>query len=278
LKKLTDIKIDKQNRLVITGRARIRPSPEAPTVENGFKIRTKVGTRNDGQVIRLTDTEIAVSIECPKRVEAGISAVYKTVKLPAPKKPEPINIFVPLVKPPSASEKDGFNMGPDNIIKHIEIKDGALRFELSTVLRPGRFLGSHYLAVTFPNRTFILTIDRLKDGIRNARKNKRNRQLEKQGKESENEILSSKPSFSVNKTQFEESIANISPRDNQVDQLIDKESQQKEQESPDGNFFTRFVRGYVAPTKDELDMMMDENIKEAVTDFFGSQNSTDVSV
>ena len=43
---------------------------------------------------------------------------------------------------------------------------------MSAVLRPGRFLGNHYLAFTVPGRTFIITLDRLKNGIRVARRNK----------------------------------------------------------------------------------------------------------
>ena len=71
------------------------------------------------------------------------------------------------------NDKAGFDMGDDNRLKSIYIKDGALRFEMRAVLRPGRFLGNHYLAFTIPNRTFIITMDRVKEGIRAARKNKK---------------------------------------------------------------------------------------------------------
>jgi hypothetical protein len=64
-------------------------------------------------------------------------------------------------------------MGEDNQLRKIFIKDGKLRFEMRSVLRPGRFLGSHYLAFTLPMRTFIITMDRVKEGIRVARKNKK---------------------------------------------------------------------------------------------------------
>lgn len=71
-------------------------------------------------------------------------------------------------------------MGEDNQLRKIFIKDGKLRFEMRSVLRPGRFLGSHYLAFTVPMRTFIITMDRVKEGIRVARKNKRIAAREKQ--------------------------------------------------------------------------------------------------
>ncbi len=70
-------------------------------------------------------------------------------------------------------------MGEDNQLRKIFIKDGKLRFEMRSVLRPGRFLGSHYLAFTLPMRTFIITMDRVKEGIRVARKNKKIAALEK---------------------------------------------------------------------------------------------------
>jgi len=64
-------------------------------------------------------------------------------------------------------------LGEDNAITSLYIKDGALRFEMSAVLRPGRFLGSHYVAFTIPQRTFIVTLDRVTEGIRSARKVKK---------------------------------------------------------------------------------------------------------
>ena len=43
---------------------------------------------------------------------------------------------------------------------------------MSAVLRPGRFLGSHYIAFTVPIRTFIVTLDRVREGMRAARQAK----------------------------------------------------------------------------------------------------------
>ena len=67
--KLTDIQFDNRDRLIITGRARVRTSPDQPFVENSFKLRTKLGTRENGQYIRLEEPELALGIECPKSFE-----------------------------------------------------------------------------------------------------------------------------------------------------------------------------------------------------------------
>ncbi len=67
--KLTNIEFDSKDRLIITGRARVRTSPDQPFVENSFKLRTKLGTRENGQYIRLAEPELALLIECPKTFE-----------------------------------------------------------------------------------------------------------------------------------------------------------------------------------------------------------------
>jgi hypothetical protein len=78
-----------------------------------------------------------------------------------------------MYSPFRVEDTDGFDLGEDNCIKSINIQDGALRFEMSAVVRPGRFLGNHYLAFTVPKRTFIVTLDRVREGIRSARRAKR---------------------------------------------------------------------------------------------------------
>jgi hypothetical protein len=67
--KLTNIEFDAQDRMIITGRAKVRTSPDQPFVENSFKLRTKLGTRENGRVIRLEDPELALVLECPKAWE-----------------------------------------------------------------------------------------------------------------------------------------------------------------------------------------------------------------
>jgi hypothetical protein len=67
--KLTNIEFDHKDRLIITGKAIVRTSPDQPFVENSFKLRTKLGTRENGQYIRLEEPELALIIECPKNME-----------------------------------------------------------------------------------------------------------------------------------------------------------------------------------------------------------------
>jgi Ca2+-binding EF-hand superfamily protein len=63
---LTEIEFDENNKLIITGRAKVRTSPNAPVVEQAFKVRTRIGTGQNGRFIRLEEPELALVIECPK--------------------------------------------------------------------------------------------------------------------------------------------------------------------------------------------------------------------
>ena len=67
--RLTSVEFDKQDRLIMTGIAQVQYSPETPVVENKFKVRTRIGTRKDGQLIRLEKPELAFVLECPKSWE-----------------------------------------------------------------------------------------------------------------------------------------------------------------------------------------------------------------
>ena len=69
VQKLEDVQFDFRDRLIITGRAKIKTSPDAPSIENGFKLRTKIGTRGNGRIIGLLQPEIAIFAECPKDFE-----------------------------------------------------------------------------------------------------------------------------------------------------------------------------------------------------------------
>lgn len=55
--------------------------------------------------------------------------------LPIPARPKPLYSFFPIYSPFQLSDDDGFYMGEDNRIKSIEIKDGALQFEVGVVGR-----------------------------------------------------------------------------------------------------------------------------------------------
>jgi len=63
---LTNVEFDKNDKLIITGRARVRTRPGAAVIEQAFKVRTSIGTRKGGRYIRLEEPELALVIECPK--------------------------------------------------------------------------------------------------------------------------------------------------------------------------------------------------------------------
>ena len=170
-----DIEFDDNNNIVLSGRFIARDRPENPTIENAFKLRTKIGTRKDGQIIGLENPEIAIVVECPSKWAKNIQYTCKKLGIRPPRPPPPIVIFVPLGEKKRMRDKNegGFDLGADNNVSDIWIDDGALRFKVSTVLRPGKFLGNHYLAFSVPIKKFIITLERVKSGIRSARKNKR---------------------------------------------------------------------------------------------------------
>lgn len=68
---LSNIEFDSNDKLIVTGRARIRSGPDAPVVTNTFKVRTKIGTGKRGQTIRLVEPELAFVFECPRALENG---------------------------------------------------------------------------------------------------------------------------------------------------------------------------------------------------------------
>jgi len=182
--KLSNIEFDAQNRAIISGRAIVRASPDAPQIENAFKIRTKLGTNGDGRYIKLKQPELAIVLECPEKIGSAINNAAAFFNAPAPKTPPPVVVFIPLPEARKLTQadrdKDGFDLGEDNKISEIWIEDGALRFKIQAMLRPGKFLGSNYLAFSVPIRTFILTTERVRNGIRIARINKKKQKKEEE--------------------------------------------------------------------------------------------------
>jgi len=135
--KLEDVHFDKRNRLIITGRAKITEALgyTHDPIEQGFKVRTKIGTRNNGRIIGLLEPEIAIFAECPKDLERNARRRCKEwfgYTIPTFK---PLYFYIPLVSPLKKSDKmDGFNMGEDNQIKSIDIKNGKLRLVVSKIV------------------------------------------------------------------------------------------------------------------------------------------------
>jgi hypothetical protein len=68
---LSNVEFDKRDKMIITGRARVRTGPDAPIVTNTFKLRTKIGTGKKGQTIRLVEPELAFVFECPDSWDNG---------------------------------------------------------------------------------------------------------------------------------------------------------------------------------------------------------------
>ena len=66
---LISIEIDDKDRAIITGRAKVQASEDAPIIENSFKLRTKVATPRNGRAIKLSEPEIAIVVECPPQWE-----------------------------------------------------------------------------------------------------------------------------------------------------------------------------------------------------------------
>lgn len=265
---LSNVEFDSRNRMIITGRARVRTSPDAPLVTNTFKVRTKIGTRKNGQVIRLVEPELAFVFECPPAVENGLRVACQAMRLPPPERPEPYYSFFPIYSPFKVDDNDGFDMGEDNCLRSIFIRNGKLRFEMSVVLRPGRFLGNHYLAFTVPQRTFIITMDRVWEGIRAARENKRvtaraNKLKEVEQKESK--------SMTARKASNEQSLAgalftgSVSTSTRRA-RLI--RSLKRNKPKPK-SFFSRFVEGYTMLEREGE--ANNERLTTDISDWFGRQ-------
>lgn len=163
-------------------------------------------------------------------------------------RPKPLYFFFPIYSPFKMEDpdNDGFDLGEDNQIKSIYIKENALRFELSAVLRPGRFLGNHYLAFTVPNRTFIITLDRVKEGIRAARKMKQAAKAV--------EVATTKKR---RKLPTELRLMHERKQAGQVKRVQPK------------SFFSRFVDGYVQAERDDASSA---RVTKAIRDFFSRQS------
>jgi hypothetical protein len=209
-----------------------------------------------------------------------------------PVKPEPLYKFFPLVSPIKKTDQDGFNLGDDNRIHSIYVKDNALRINMSAVLRPGRFLGNHYLAFTLPNRTFIITMDRIKELIRTARQNKRElgrskRDLELSKKKEASDrynravaqALSSSSSnrgsdaehfdLSYNK-ELDEDLSFLDPSE---------DSSVAESEIVANNrpgFFGRFLEGYLEAAREETERERNERLTTAISEFFSPVDDNEV--
>mmetsp|Transcript_22188 Transcript_22188/g.44592 ORF Transcript_22188/g.44592 Transcript_22188/m.44592 type:complete len:1018 (-) Transcript_22188:1828-4881(-) len=283
--KLEDVQFDWKDRLIITGRAKIKTSPDAPAIENGFRLRTKIGTRGNGRIIGLLQPEIAIFAELPRDFMNDMRTKCKEMFDYTLPRYEPLYTYIPLVSPLKKNDKmDGFNMGEDNQLKSIEIKNGKLCFEFSAVLRPGRFLGNHYMAFTVPNRTLILTLDRVKEAMRNARKNKRlaeraAREVQQlaEADSTYNAILTEEYSTGRVTSLSPEGKLRIRRLESELkatiqDELVMREIEDSAKEAGK-SFISKFVEGYSGAIRQELDLEMNARLSSSISSFFGSQES-----
>jgi hypothetical protein len=191
----------------------------------------------------------------------SIKSICNVLTLDPPSRPSPLYTFFPIYSPFKLQDDDGFDLGEDNSVTSLYIKDGALRFEMRSVLRPGRFLGSHYIAFSIPIRTFIVTLDRLVEGIRSARKVKKAAQrtlflsdrnvqskqlIRRISLDRAGDVLLSLNDGRTTRTNF--SAANKKPKIK--------------------SFFSRFIDGYLQAERDEAKK---ERLTTAIQDFFGRQ-------
>lgn len=264
--RLTDIEFDKNGKMIVTGRAKIRTHPDSPVIEQAFKLRTRLGTRRDGRFVRLEEPELALVLECPRSWDTAyvvlsklnldatnndpfrrISTFCSVLGLHKPARPPPIYSFFPIYSPFKLQDDDGFDLGADNSIKSLYIKDGALRFEMSAILRPGRFLGSHYIAFSTPIRTVIVTLDRVAEGMRAARRVKK----------AQNKGVKRSRRF-LFLGRVEDAIMN------RQDQRLQASCKPKTK-----GFLSRFLDGYRNADSGEADK---ERVTQAIREFFGRQS------
>ena len=167
-------------------------------------------------------------------------------------------------------------MGEDNQLKSMYIKDKCLRFEMETILRPGKFLGSHYLAFTVPQRALIITVDRVKEGMRVARRRKRAlRRLRKaRSEETDRKAHHAEDALSVLDDKDFVITTPAFPFTGSAKQALTEEEDDDEQKDKDSSpsFISRFVDGYVQASADD-----DNKVKlaHAISDWFGRQGISD---
>jgi hypothetical protein len=175
-----------------------------------------------------------------------VNSFFSVFGVKKPPRPQPIYTFFPIYSPFKLQDDDGFDLGADNSIKSLYIKDGALRFEMSAILRPGRFLGSHYIAFSTPIRTVIVTLDRVAEGMRAARRVKKAQNTARRSRR-----------FRLF-GRLEDAIMNRQDR-----RLTAGKPKTK-------GFFSRFLDGYCNADTGEEEK---ERVTKAIREFFGRQSA-----
>lgn len=190
-------------------------------------------------------------ISCSHVFRYRIGVICENLGIPRPKRPEPYYSFFPIYSKFEVNENAGFNMGDDNCLRKIFIKNGKLRFEMRAVLRPGRFLGNHYLAFTVPMRTFIITMDRIRQGARAARENKKVAAREKKLLTQLSEEYIARPANEQRTTSKEANSTEESDNEPLNRRLFSFLWNKRPPMPPKSkSFFSRFVEGYTLVERD----------------------------
>ncbi|CAB9512266.1 expressed unknown protein [Seminavis robusta] len=270
---LTSVEFDDKDRIIVTGRAKVRASKNAPVIDNSFKLRTKVATPRNGRAIKLSEPEIAIVLECPKQWEQNLNSTFARMKMKPPSKPKPIYTYIPIHSPfKKDDDTGGYYMGEDNRLNSLSIKDKCLRFEMEAILRPGRFLGSHYLAFTVPQRALIITVDRVREGMKAARRRKKAlKALNKaRARETDRKAHHAEDALALDSADFATASDGASPTFSGSGDSTDNDGDDKEDgEAPKGpSFISRFVDGYLQAGAAEESK---EKLAHAISDWFGRQ-------
>ena len=210
--------------------------------------------------------------EATPRLSDSLNATFAKLKLKPPPKPKPIYTYIPIHSPfHKDDDTGGYYMGEDNRLKSLYIKDKCLRFEMEATLRPGRFLGSHYLAFTVPQRALIITVDRVKEGMRAARRRKKALKALSKAQKTESDRKDHQTRESLvarNKLDLDAPLANPTPAVIGVGQALQPQDEKKDEEAPAKGFISRFVDGYVQAGAAEESKEM---LANAISDWFGRQ-------
>jgi len=195
----------------------------------------------------------------------SIETVCDAFNVEKPSRPKPLYSFFPIYSPfKLQDDDDGFDLGEDNAITSLYIQDGALRFVMSAVLRPGRFLGSHYIAISLPIRTFIITWDRVIEGIRSARTVKK---AARALKHASDRRLGKEERKLMRRSNFDKAEDALLARQ---EARLKNAAAAAGQKSKMKSFFSRFVDGYLQAERDEAKK---KRLTTAIQDFFGRQGS-----
>ena len=162
-------------------------------------------------------------------------------------------------------------MGEDNRLKSMYIKDNCLRFEMEAILRTGKFLGNHYLSFTVPQKALIITVDRVKEGMKAARRRKKALKALLKAQEAETDRKAHHAEDALALDDVELSSAN---GQNSADKESDatEEDGKNGKETPTKGFISRFVDGYVQAGETEASK---ERLAHAISDWFGRQGVSD---